>query len=258
MTIGNDPLGKLGTDVFIQDSTSPLFQYFFMRELKTDIALTSPVSIGDEVIDVSPGHGFTGVAGEQIVLFENNRYLQLAVTNVVGDAISIEEPSTVEYSIAGAVVVRGNILMNVDGSGGDINFDVTLRRFDVPVDISQVIITMQHGANVPDDGKFGGLAALTNGIYFHKHDGAIFSMGNYTSNQAFKDTGGIVEYTDKAPAGTNATNIAFDIKKVFGQVIRLDPRTNDFLRGTVRDNIDAGEGMAKLTASLIGSYTVGE
>ncbi len=250
--------GKKEFDVTIQDPTSPLFQYFFMNELKTDITLTAPVGIDDEVVNVSAGHGFTGAAGEHIVLFENNRYLQLAVSGVATNAISIAEPSTVEYTVADAVVIRGNILMNVDGSSTDAQFDVKLRNFTIPIDISQVVITMQHGANVPDDGKFGGLAALGKGVYFHKHDGTVFSMGNYTTNQDFKDVAGAAEYTDKAPAGTNATNISFDIKEVFGQVIRLDPNVNDFLRGTVRDNISAGAGMAKMTASLIGSYTVGE
>ena len=255
MTVGP---GKKEVDVVIQDQTSPLVQYFFMNEQKTDITLTAPISIGDEVANVSAGHGFTGAAGEYISLFQGNRYLQLAVTGVVTNAISFEEPSTVDFATADTDVIRGNILMNVDGSGGDINFDVLLRKFDVPIDISEVIITMQHGANVPDDGKFGGISALAKGLYFHKYDGSVFSLGNYRENQSFKDTGGRIEYTDKAPAGTNATNISFNIKEIFGQVTRLDPNTNDFLRGVVRDDISPAAGMAKFTTSIVGSYTVGE
>ena len=255
MTIGPR---KKEIDVLIQDSVSPLFQYFMMDEQKTDITLTAPVAIDDEVVNVSAGHGFTGAAGEHIVMYENNRYLQLAVTGVATNAISIAEPSTVAYTVADAAVVRGNILMNVDGSSTPVEFLTKLRNFTVPVDISSVVITMQHGTNVPDDGKFGGLAALTKGIYWHKHDGAVFSLGNYTMNQDFRDVGGSVEYTTKAPAGTNATNITFDIKEIFGQVIRLDPRINDFMKAVVRDNINSGAGMAKLTTSFIGSYTVGE
>ena len=92
MTIGPR---KSEIDVVVQDSVSPLFQYFMMDELKTDITLTAPVAIGAEVVNVSAGHGFTGAAGEHITLFENNRYLQLAVTGVATNAISIAEPSTV-------------------------------------------------------------------------------------------------------------------------------------------------------------------
>lgn len=244
--------------VTLQDSTQPLFQYFLMQELKTDITLVSPVSVGDETITVSSGHGFTGAAGEQVALFLNNRYTQLRVTGVLADVIDVEEPITSAFTVADTVVIRGNILMNVDGSGSPVEFKAQLRNFTIPIDITKIIITMQHGANVPDDGKFGGLAALAKGVFFKKENDSIFSLGNYIMNQDFKDTGGAVEYTSKAPAGTNATNIVYDIKTIFGQVIRLHPATDDMIVGLVRDNISSGAGMAKMTASLIGSYTEGE
>jgi len=245
-------------DAFIQDQTSPLFQYFLMREQKTDITLTSDVAVGDEEINVSAGHGFTPVAGEQIVLFENNVYTQMKVISVATNAITVEHPITNAFTVAGATVIRGNILMNINASGGDVDFKLELRDFTIPIDISKVIITMQHGANAPDDGKFGGLAALAKGIFFKKMNDSTFSLGNYTTNQDFKDTGGTVNYTDKAPAGTNATDIVFDVKATFGQVIRIHPAMVDMIVGTVRDNISVGAGMAKMTASLVGSYTEGE
>ncbi len=244
--------------VTLQDSVAPLFQYFLMNEQKTDIALTSDVSVGDESINVSSGHGFTPVAGEQVTIFENNRYTQLRVTGVAADVISIEEPITIAFTAAGAQVIRGNVLMNVDGNASPTEFMLQLRKFTIPVDITKIIITMQHGTNVPDDGKFGGLAALAKGLFFKKENASIFSLGNYTMNQDFKDTGGDVEYTDKAPAGTNATNVVYDIQQIFGQVIRVHPSTNDIIKGLVRDNISTGAGMVKLTASLIGHYTEGE
>lgn len=251
--------GKSELDVVIQDSTSPLFQYFLMNEQKIDIALTSDVTVGDEVINVSAGHGFTGAPGERIALFENEFVTQLRVTNVDVNEITVSRPvAGPGFTVAGATVIRGNILMNVDGSGGDVNFKVDLRDFTIPIDISKVIITMQHGANVPDDGKFGGLGALLKGLYFTKSNDSIFSLGNYVENQDFKDVGAIVEYTDKAPAGQNATNIVFDIKGIFGQVIRLHPASDDVIIGTVRDAISSVQGMDKLTASIIGSYTEGE
>lgn len=250
--------GAKETDVVIQDSVSPLFQYYLMDEQKTDILLTSDVAVGDEIINVSAGHGFTPVAGEQIALFENNRYTQLRVKSVAADAITVEEPSTVAFTVADAIVIRGNILMNVDGSGPSVEFKVQLRNFTIPIDLGHVVITMQHGANVPDDGKFGGLPALTNGLFFKKENDSTFSFGNYIQNQDFRDRGAAIDYTPNAPAGTNSTSITFDIKKIFGQVIRLHPAMDDMIVGAVRDNINVAAGMAKMTTSIIGSYTEGE
>jgi len=180
----------------LQDSVAPLFQYFLMQEQNDDITLVNPVAVDDEAVTVSAGHGFTPVAGEHIVLFEGNRYTQMRVTGVAGDIISVDHPIQSAFTVADAIVIRGNINMNVDGSGADVEFKAQLRNFTIPIDITKIIITMQHGSNVPDDGKFGGLTALTKGLFFKKMNDSSFSLGNYIQNQDFKDTGGAVEYTD--------------------------------------------------------------
>ena len=261
--IGNEPGGhQKEIDVHIQSQTSQLFQYFLINEQKIDIMLTAPISMDDEVINVSAGHGFTGASGEYIVIRNGDIFTQSKVIGVVTNAITIEMPVSVDIPVT-AGVMRGNINMNVDGSSTSVDFKYTSNCCGsenalIPIDIGTVIITMQHGANVPDDGKFGGLAALTNGIYFRKENGERVSLGNYISNQSFKDVGADVEYTQKAPAGTNATNITFDIERIFGQVVRVNPRTNDFILAKIRDDIDIGSGMAKMSISLVGSFTSGE
>lgn len=261
--IGNEPFGhQKEIDVHIQSQTSQLFQYFLMNEQKIDITLTAPVSMDDEIINVSAGHGFTAAPGEYIVMRDGDSFIQAKVTGVSTNAISIEMPVSISLPIT-AGVMRGNINMNIDGSSTPVDFKFSSNCCGaqnplIPIDIGTVIITMQHGANSPDDGKFGGISALTNGVYFRKENGERVNLGNYTSNQSFKDVGADVEYTQKAPAGTNATNITFDIERIFGQVVRVNPRTDDFILARVRDDIDAGSGMAKMSISLVGSFTSGE
>ena len=250
-----EPNGSLRAT--LQDSTAPFFQYFIQDEQKTDIALTSPVAVGDEVINVDAGHGFTAVAGEHITLFEDNKYAQIKVKSVATNAITLQWPTTTAFTIAGATVMRGNININVDGSVTPVEFMMELRNFTIPLDISKVIITMQH-AGVPDDGKFGGIAALANGLFFKKENDSTFSFGNYAINQDFRNMGGEVIYTQKAPAGAYATNITFDLNDIFGQVIRLHPDTNDKIVGIVRDVLTAVAGLSNLTVSFIGHYTEGE
>jgi hypothetical protein len=245
-----------------QSQTNPLFQYYLMQEQKTDITLTAPVSTNDTVINVSAGHGFTGAAGEYLVIRIGDAFEQTAVVSVVTNAIEVEMPMPRDFPISSGII-RGNIGMNVDGSLTPVEFKYSSNccgdvNATTPVDISTVIITMQHGANVPDDGKFGGLAALTNGMYFRKENGEFVNLGNYKNNQKFKDLGAVVEYTSKAPAGTNATNILFGLEEMFGQVVRIDPRTPDLISAIIRDDIGATAGMVNFTMSLVGSYTAGE
>ena len=249
--------GKKEIDVNIQSQTSQLFQYFLMDEQKIDITLTSAISEDDEVINVSPGHGFTAIAGEYIVVRNGDVFTQTKVTAVNSDAITVEMPIASDFPDT-SNVIRGNINMNIDGNAVPTDFKFTFPGAQIPIDLSTVILTMQHGANVPDDGKFGGLAALSKGIYFRQVNGARVNLGNYVNNQAFKDIGAVVEYTTKAPAGTNATNVMLEIESIFGQVIRLNPKDDDEFLGHVRDDIDAGSGMAKFTVAIIGSFTSGE
>lgn len=246
-----------GIDVNIQSQTSPLFQYFLMTDEKTDITLTSDIAIDDTVINVSAGHGFDAT-GEYIVVWDDNKYIQMKVVSIATDAITVTHPIVQTFLAATAMVTRGRIDMNVDGSSVPVNFHMEIKNFTTPIDITKIIITMQHGANVPDDGTFGGLAALNNGLWFRKENDLKYNLGNYKINQDFRDVGGEIVYTAKAPAGTNATNITFDIESIFGQVIRIDSRLNDHVHGQVRDAINVAAGMTKFTVSLIGSYTRGE
>jgi len=256
--IGNAPLGfQKEIDVNIQSQTSQLFRYFLMLEQKTDITLTSVITMDDEVVNVSGGHGFTAAAGEYIVIRNGDLFTQTKVIAVNSNAITVEMPIASDYPVT-STVIRGNINMNIDGDAVPTDFKFTFPGAQIPIDLSTIILTMQHGTNVPDDGKFGGLTALPKGIYFRQINGGRVNLGNYTNNQAFKDVGAVVEYTTKAPAGTNGTNVTVEIEDIFGQVIRLNPRDGDEFIGHVRDDINAGTGMAKMTVAIIGSFTSGE
>lgn len=249
-------------DVHIQSQTSQLFQYFLMNEQKMDITLTAPISMDDVIINVSAGHGFIAAAGEYIVIRDGDIFSQAKVISVSTNAITIDMPCAADIP-ATASVIRGNVNMNVNGSITPIDFKYSSnccgsQNAIIPIDIGKVVITMQHGTNTPDDGKFGGLSALTNGLFFRKENGIRLNLGNYIYNQSFKDVGATVEYTEKAPAGTKGTNIVFDIERIFGQVIRMNPRLDEFILAKVRDNLSTGAGMAKLAVSLIGSFTSGE
>jgi len=241
-------------DVNIQSQTSPLFQYFIINELKDDILLTSVVSKDDEIINVDAGHGFTAAAGEMLILWESNRYLQMPVKSVATNAITVSHPVASAFTVAGAKVIRGNNLLNVNGSVTPVVFKMRIQDFTTPIDISKISVAMTHSA-AGDDGKFGGIAALTNGIWFRKENEIDFNLGNYINNQSFKSLGGEVSYTQKGPGGTEATDIFFDLEKIFGQVIRMDSRLNDVFKAEVRDNLT---GLDSFTVSLIGSYTRGE
>jgi hypothetical protein len=234
-----------------QDQTTSAFHYYLMRHLNEDIQLVSNVAMDDTTITVAAGHGIQ--VNDYIVIWENNVFEQARVTNVSGNVITIEIPVAAAYS-ANAKVIRGSINLNIDGSAG-IDFEFKPFNLTTPIDIETVVITIQSGASVPDDGKFGGIAAITNGLFFRLVNSYRVNLGNYRTNKDFRDRGAEIEYTDKAPAGTNGTNIIFDIKETLGVVLRVGLTENERLFGRIRDNLST---LAGMTVSLLGQYTLGE
>jgi hypothetical protein len=244
---------KSEIDVFIQDQDSPPFQYYLMREDKTDITLTSPVSKNDTVVSVSAGHGFTAT-GEQIVIMENGLWIQTEVKSVATNDITLVSPSGVAFT-TGATVIRGVIDMNVDASGAEQEFVFNMRQSIIPIDVQCAHIIIWNVSVAGDDGKFGDLAALTNGVRFLKANTVDQNLGVYKSNSDFREFGAGVEYTDKSGAGTYAVNMVFRLKETYGIVIRIDPRTTDILKAVVRDKLDT---LNRFRVSVIGQLTVGE
>jgi hypothetical protein len=234
-----------------QDQTTPPFQYYLMRHLNENVQLANPISVDDTTIDLVAGHGF--VVGNYIVIWENSAFEQARVTNVAVNTITVEIPVANAFTTS-AKVIRGTIDMNINGSGG-VQFEFTPFQLQLPIDIETVMITMQSGANVPDDGKFGGIAQLTTGVYFRLENGQRTNLGNYRDNKSFRDRGATIEYTAKAPAGTNGTNILFDIKEALGVVLRVGEQDGDRIIGVLRDNLST---LAGMTVSLLGQYTLAE
>ena len=254
--IGNNPLSR-EADVNIQSQTNTFFQYFLQEELQTNITLASAIDADDEVISLNTGHGFVnGVAGQYLTVRNGDLFQQFEVKSVSGDDVTLFIPSDKPYPIT-SKVVRGNVYFNVDGSSTDRIFEFSFfgdTNAFIPIDVENIIITMLS-AGVPDDGKFGGITALTEPCYFRKVNGDISNLGVFKNNQDFADRGGLVTYPDKAPSGTYSTRIIFELDKLFDAIQRFDPRESDSLRFIVPANLST-LGVSKI--SLIGSYTIGE
>lgn len=238
-------------DVAIQDQDSPPFQYYLMREDKTDITLTSAVTPGDTVISVSAGHGFVG--GEYVVIMENDLIIQTEVISVATNDLTLQVAVPYGYT-TGATVIRGVIDMNVDGSS-PVDFIYNPRQCEIPIDIQYVHITIWNASLAGDDGKFGDLTALTNGLRFIKENNLDQGLGNFTTNSDFREFGANVNYNDKAGAGTYGVAVDFNLKDSYGVIIRIDPRTTDVIKAIVRDNLST---LNRFRVSIMGQYTLGE
>ena len=239
-----------------QDQTTPPFQSLMMSHLNENIVLSSVGVIDTNTLSLEAGHGFE--EGDTACIWWKGTHEQMRVTSVDGNTITLDTYIAHPYTIEDTKIVRGKTNMAVNGSSSDHkHFYMQPFNMTEPLDINTIVITIQSGNSPPDDGKFGGIGALDEGLFFRLENGKRFNLGNYTKNLDFKNKGAFVEYTDSAPAGAYSTNIVFDLKKIFGVIIRLDPNSNDKIKGCVRDTLLA-DGITGMYISFIGQITTGE
>jgi hypothetical protein len=240
-------------DASIQDQNSPPIRYYLMNEEKSDITLTSPVAINDTVINVSASHGIT--VGKWLSIFYLNFYIQVQVTNVATNAITIDRPLAYTFPVSGTMIVRGIIDMNIDASTPFV-FQCLLRTFTQPIHINKVLVIINSSAD-GDDSKFGGITALTNGVYLRKETniGYYQSLGLFKNNADFREYGGIIEYSSKAPSGSYGVNVTFQMNHQtgFGVVYMIENIKGDSIKLTLRDNLST---LTRFRTVLIGHYTV--
>lgn len=245
--------GKASQDVFVQSNVSNLFRAFLQTYEKEDITLSSDAAIDDTQITLTTGHG--RASGDYLILYTDDYFIQARAKNVAGDVITLQSPLYLPFPAAATTIVGGKIGMSVDGSVTPVTFkfDIPSQNFD-PIDITVVKMAMAHAASA-DDGTFGGIAELANGLFLRKENSSKFNYGTYKKNLDFRFINADVEYTNKAPSGQNGTNVTIEIQgqENFDQVIRI--AFGDTLKAVVQDDLT---GLILFSIAIIGSYTAGE
>lgn len=177
---------------------SPVINQFLYQELADVVILNDPVK-GTRLIDLQAGHGFIApVAPNRDYLnihyndtsisgFIGTRFSQHALVAVNVNQITITPPLPYDF-VTGKEesTKRVNVNMAVNGS-------VTPVRFAITPPVGQIWSMYRFIADMilstaGDDGKFGNLAALTNGTYYGiestdytDYHSAIFDNGGYRS-----------------------------------------------------------------------------
>lgn len=229
--------------ITIENKQNVPFNYYLMREDKTDIILTSQAVEGDEILNVSAGHGFT--VGNMLTLWEYGAGFQFEVKSVNVNAITIAERIRFKlpFTIANAKIIRGSAEMNINGSITPQTFKFKFYDGGFPstIHLTGARISLQHTAE-GDSSKFGGITALSNGFILEKL-GDLFSLsiGNYQKNQDFSDKGGIVSPNSKAAGGNYGTDINFSLNEenIYNVIAKLFSTNNDEINGIIRDNLSA-------------------
>lgn len=206
------------------------------RDLATSTTLDVAASSGDTLINVVSTTGFS--VGDLITIFDTN-VIERGHFHIVaidaGVSITLNRPLDNSFDI-GDNIQHIEITMNQLGTlSSPISYKV-----QPPVSerwqITRILITMLDSSSM-DDGTFGGITALTNGVVIRLHiNGQDQTITHWNSNADLKDDMFDVEYADRAPAGQFGLSGRWTFTRA-EFIADLDGANGDYLEVLIQDDL---------------------
>ena len=251
VTINNTGNDGFDLDMNLQDQTTPTVDTYFLQSVSNFTVATdtpvSTVSVLEYDFDATSGHGIT--AGNEILLLDiaGDRSMYAVVMGVATDTITLDRPLDNSFPAAttlGRIVSRE---MAVNGAVTPQIFTVRGGALQAH-DITRLFITMLDDSAM-DDGKFGGISALTRGLVLRIVNGIQVNIFNFKTNSDIKQFCYDLTYSSKAAAGLHglSARMSFGGNDKHGVVLRLDGL--DALQWIVQDDLTA---LSSLHASAQG------
>lgn len=240
-TIMPDGSHRFRNDVFIQDQHTEIIDLHLTRLIQP-VAIDVNTLIDDTSIQITAAAPPT--VGSTLCLKEGYKFYQGGILSFTGTnpyTVVVDTPLDYPFTTAGGCSERSNN-MAVNGSVTPQNFVLSPANLTdgLEWDITRIALQMV-GTAAPDDGKFGTIAALTNGIVVRYTDGITKNLFNAKTNADLAlHTGGDVQYIPRTvPAGSHGVRArrTFSGPEKNGVTIRLAATTSDELIIIIQDDL---------------------
>ena len=197
----------------------------YHQDTGTETTVAVAITAGDTSCTVADATGI--IVGSQVKLSENGiqELGLMTITVVAGNVLTFDRPVTNDYTTS-ALVTEVTTNMAVSGSLASPQIFEIEPPTGVVWQFTRVLFAITD-ATAPDDGKFGGMTALTNGVALRAttEAGRTVVFGNWKNNGDMKLDMYDVSYTDKAPAGNHGVNGRWTFTKaeVVAEIDGSDP-----------------------------------
>lgn len=227
ITIADD-----GTPIVYEENQSFIPADYYLYQTVATPVISTTATIDDEVIQVVSSTGV--IAGHVMTIYEGNQMFQTLVTDTTATSISMSNPIDFAFT-ADALVEAGLWSMNVDGSSTTQIFSIKAPPTG-SIHMHALNISMLSSV-VMDDAKFGGRAALPNGILFRYTNSIKKNLAVVVNNLGFWEIGFDLVYSDKAPAGVYGLRARRNILAVDGTIVILGSGGMSELQIHIRDDL---------------------
>lgn len=233
------------TDVVLQDQTSPSIILRMAKKLG-EFTLDG-VQVEDSfTVNVLIGHGAS--AGHVVCIQEYDtihnipRFFQAKIVSVTDTTLTFDRP--LDYAFGTGTVLdscftKVNIANEVGSIASPVKFSI-IPKIGV-WDITRIIIQV-FTVGTMDEGKFGSIASLTNGITLRLKNSYTYNICNIKSNSSWSSIAYDTKYVDKPPAGTGngfTCRLTFAGQDKIGVAKRLDSSSDDSLDLIIVDDLSA-------------------
>jgi len=226
-----------GLAVNIQDQHSKALDLRFIQTTNST-TLSADADPDDMTVTITSTTGFD--AGDTVGVFsiaDGTFYFGKQVGAVAGSVVTLDTPIDRQF-LTGDLVITATDNMNVDGSSTTQIFSIgpVGGGAAVEIDITRLLGFIADGVAM-DDGKFGGISALTNGVVLRHNNDVLTNIWNSKTNGDFGLLCYDIAYTDKAPAGENGFRFrnTYAGPSKHGVTIRLE--AGDTLEVLIQDDL---------------------
>lgn len=214
----------------------PLFDSLdlYLYRLDATLVLTATQAIDDIILNVVSSIG--AVVGDVITIYEDDRVYQSLITATTATTVTLSSPLDYAFTTS-AIVDCGKWLMNVDGSITEQEFIIKAPQ-NSGIEIHSFRSSMLDSSTM-DDGLFGGIPALTNGVIMRYSNSTTRNLALLINNLGFFEEGYTKTYSDKAPSGQYGVVFDRNIPGTNGVIVLLEGGNNAILKVVVRDDLTA-------------------
>ena len=206
---------------------------YYLYQMVATPTLTSNVNVGDTIINIDSNSGVTN--GNVITFYESDYMYQSLVVANTSTTITVGSPIDNIYTITGSTIESGLWNMAVDGSSTTQKFKIKSPPLS-DLCIHTINFSMLDNV-VMDDGKFGGITALSNGIIFAFTNGLNKNLALVVNNLGLWEIGFTLDYSDKAPAGQYGLRARKNLREENGTRFLLRKGLNSEFQLFIQDDL---------------------
>lgn len=228
--------GDVALAVHIEHLHQTIWNHYFKLNTAVTDTLNGAQLVNSRTLVLNDATGFN--VGDKVDIEQGDVHIHMyrEIITVATNTLTLDAGIDIDIP-DGSVVTQTSFNMAVNGSVTPQIF-TAIPGFGEKVDIMRLLLAIVDDTAASDD-KFGGIAALTNGVHIRKSidNGESYqTLAIWKANKDMKEDMYNLDYTDKAGPSNFGVNGRWTIFET-GAVINMDETNNEVMECIIQDDL---------------------